>query len=85
MPPAFICVDATIEGKKVGGESGMSVSIDDTDERTCRELLLAFLKDKVHGDASVALPACSTIVLRCVKMSDVRLHGGRHVADVGLI
>jgi hypothetical protein len=85
MPPTFISVDATIDGKKVGGESGMFVSIDDTDERTCRELLLAFLKDKGHGDASIALPEGSTIVLRCVKMNDVRLHGGRPAADVGLI
>jgi hypothetical protein len=43
MPPTFICVDATVDGKKVGGDSGMFMTIDDTDERTCRELLVAFL------------------------------------------
>ena len=55
MPPTCIYVDATIDGKKVGGESGMFVSIDDTDERTCYQLLLDFLKDKGLGDANVAL------------------------------
>jgi hypothetical protein len=82
MPPTFICVKATVDGKKVGGDSGMFMTIDDNDERTCRDLLNAFLQDKGYGDA---LPEGSTVVLRCVKMNDARLHGGRPAADVGLV
>ncbi len=85
MPAAFICVDAIVDGEKVGGDTGMFMTINDKDERTCHELLCAFLKDKGLGDANVALPCGSTVVLRCVKMCDARLHGGRHASDVGLI
>ena len=64
-------------------------SIDDTDIRTYREILFAFLQLRVHGNANAALiPEGSTIVLRCVKMilsTNDRLHGGRLAADVGLI
>jgi hypothetical protein len=67
MPPVFISVEAIMDGKKVGGENGMFVSIDDTDERTCPELLLAFLKDKGHGDASVALPEGSTMFFHALR------------------
>jgi hypothetical protein len=67
MPPTFSCVDATVDGKKVGGENGMFLTIDDTDGRTCQKFLLAFLKDKGLGDASVTLPPGSTVVLRCEK------------------
>jgi len=82
MPPTFICVKATVDGKKVGGDNGMFMTIDDNDERTCRDLLNAFLQDKGYGDA---LPEGSTVVLRCVKMNDARLHGGRPAVDVGLV
>jgi hypothetical protein len=85
MPATFICVDAIVEGKKVGGDNGMFITIDDTDERTCHHLLRAFLRDKGLGDANVALPDGSTVVLRCVKMCDSRLHGGRPSSDVGII
>ena len=50
MPPRIICVDATVDGKKVGGEYGVFQTIDDTDERTCHQPLLAFLRDKWLGD-----------------------------------
>ncbi len=73
MPPTFICVDATIDGKKVGGDSGVFMLIGDADERTCREILLAFLHGNGYGDANDVLPEGSTIVLRCVKMNDARL------------
>ena len=85
MPATFICVDASVDGKKVGGDNGMFMTIDDTDERTCHQLLCDFLKDKGLGDANVALPDGSIVVLRCVKMCDARLHGGRLASDVGLI
>jgi len=84
MPTTFICIDATVDGKKVGGDSGLFLNIDDTDERTCYQVLLDFLKDKGLGDANVALPEGSTVVLRCVKMVE-RLHGGRPATDVGHI
>ena len=86
MPARFIFVDVIVDGKKVGGDNGiMFMTIDDTDERMCHQLLCAFLKDKGLGDANVALPDDSNVVLRCVKMCDARLHGGRPVSDVGLI
>ncbi len=53
------------------------MTIDDTDERTCHHLMRAFLKDKGLGDVKVALLDGFTVVLRCVKMCDARLHGGR--------
>ncbi len=81
MPPTFICVDATVDGKKVGGENGVFQTIDDTDEMTCHQLLIAFLKDKGLGD----LLEGDIVVLRRVKMCDARLYGGRHAADIGLI
>jgi hypothetical protein len=81
MPPTIICVDATIDGKKVGGEKGVFQTIDDTDEMTCHQLLITFLKDKGLG----YLPKGSIVVLRCVKMCDARLRGGRLAADIGLI
>ena len=56
MPPTFICVDATVDGRKVGGDHGVFQAIDDRDERTCHQLLLAFLKNKGLGDVHVALP-----------------------------
>ena len=82
MPPTFICVDATVDGKKVGGDSGVFMLIDDMDKRTCREVLLAFLHGKGYGDVNNVLPGDSTIILRCVKMNDARLHGGCPAADV---
>jgi hypothetical protein len=83
MPTTFICIDATVDGKKVDGDSGLFLTIDDNDERTCYQLLLDYFKDKGHGDANDALPGDSTVVLRCVKMVDARLHGGRPATDVG--
>jgi hypothetical protein len=85
MPPRIICVDGTVDGKKAGSDNGMFLTIGDTDERTYHELLLAFLKNKSLGNASVALLSGSIVVLRCVEMMDARLHGGRPSADVGLI
>ena len=81
----FICVDVTIDGKKVGGGNGMFITIEDTDERTCRQFLFAFLKDKGLGATNVALPYGSTVLLRCVKMCDARLHGVRSASDVGIV
>ncbi len=84
MPTTFTCIDATVDGKKVGGDSGLFLMIhNDDDERTCYQLLLDYLKDKGHGDASDALPEGSTVVIRCVKMVDARLHGRRNATDVG--
>ena len=55
MPPTFTCVDATVDGRKFGGDHGVFQIIDDTDERTYHQLHLAFLKDKGLGEADVAL------------------------------
>ena len=65
MPAAFIFVDAIVDGKKVGGDNGMFMTIDDTDERTCQWLLCAFLKDKGPGDANDALLYGSTVTSLC--------------------
>ena len=85
MLPTFICVDATVDGRKVGGDHGVFKTIADADKRTCHQLLLAFLKDNGLGDAHVALPKGSTVVLHYVKMCDARLYGGHPTADIGLI
>ncbi len=45
MPMTFICIDATIDEKKVGGDGGLFLKIDDTDEGTCYQVLLDFPKD----------------------------------------
>ena len=66
-------------GRKSVVTVGCFMTIDDNDERTCKEFIIAFLQDKGYGDA---LPEGSTIVLRCVKMNDARLHGGRPTVDV---
>jgi hypothetical protein len=84
MPTTFISVDATVDGKKVGGDNGMFMAIEENDERTCMGLLTDFLKDKGLGDANIALPPGSNVALRCIKMIDARLHGGRPASDVGL-
>ena len=34
MPTTFICIDATVDGKKVGGGRGLFLTIDNDDERT---------------------------------------------------
>jgi hypothetical protein len=85
MPATCICVDAIVDGKKVGGDNGIFITIDDTDERTCHQHLCVGLNDKGLGNANVALHDCSTVFLRCVMMCDARLHGGRPPSDVGYI
>jgi hypothetical protein len=60
----------------------MLMKIDAGDERTCRELLLAFLESKGLGDVDALLPRDSIDVLQCVKMVDAH-HGGRPSSDVG--
>ncbi len=84
MPTSFICDDATVDGRKVGGDNGMFMTVEDNDERTCHGLLLDFFKVKGLGDANAALPLGSDVFLRCIKMIDARLHGGRPASDGGL-
>jgi hypothetical protein len=40
MPTQFICVDVTVDGKKVDGDNGMFMTIEDTDEMTCHRFSL---------------------------------------------
>ena len=87
MPTTLISVDATVDGKKVGGGNGSYgtfMTIEDTDERTWQGLLLDFLKDKGLGDANNGLPSGSNVFLRCIKMIYARLCSGRSASDVGL-
>ena len=43
MPPTFFCVDVSIDGKKVGGDAGMFMHIDNDDSRTYKDLMNTFL------------------------------------------
>jgi len=56
MPQIFICVDVSIDGKKVGGGAGMFTQIDNDDSRTCRDLMNTFLQAKATNDVEAVLP-----------------------------
>ena len=77
LPTTFSYVDATVDDEKVTGDNGMFIFIDDTDERTCLQIRIAFLKDKGLADANVIFPEGYIVGLCCVKMNDACLHGGR--------
>ena len=68
MPTSFICVDATVDGRKVGDHNGMFMTVEDNDEVTCEGLLLDFLKVKGIGDANVALLPGSNVRLNSVQL-----------------
>ncbi len=56
LPTTFSCVDITVDGNKVGGESATCMTIDDDDERACQGQILVFVKEKGLGDENFALP-----------------------------
>ena len=74
---AFICVDVFVHGKRAGGH-GTYIRVE-VDTTTCKELLDQFLQR--HASECFPLPASTTVVIMCEKMSDKGI--ARHVHDFG--